>query len=67
MRPRTAGSLSSPPPPDCAALRARYAQSQACFSPYRLANGGIKPEAYKHCREMPDPALTCGPATAAPQ
>jgi hypothetical protein len=67
VRPKTAGSLSPPPPPDCAALRARYAQSQACFAPYRLANGGIKPEAYKRCREMPDPALTCGPATAAPQ
>lgn len=64
---RTAGSLSGPPPPDCAALRRRYAQSQACFAPYRLANGGIKPEAYKHCRDMPDPALTCGPATVAPQ
>jgi len=63
---KTAGSLSGPPPADCAALRRRYAQSQACFSPYRLANGGIKPEAFKRCREMPDPALVCGPAVTSP-
>jgi len=64
--PPTAGSLGGPAAPDCAALRKRYAESQACFAPYRLANGGIKPEAFKRCREVPDPALTCGPAVAAP-
>ena len=64
---KTAGSLSGSPAPDCAALRRRYAQSQACFAPYRLANGGIRREAFRHCRNMPDPALTCGPATVAPQ
>jgi len=63
---KTAGSLSGPPPVDCTALRRRYAQSQACFSPYRLANGGIKPEAFKRCREMADPALVCGPAVTSP-
>ena len=63
---KVAGSLSGPAPPDCAALRKRYAESQACFSPYRLANGGIKPEAFKRCHEMPDPALTCGPAIVSP-
>jgi hypothetical protein len=63
---KSAGSLNGPTTADCAALRKRYAESQACFAPYRLANGGIKPEAAKHCREVADPALKCGPATASP-
>ena len=63
---KAAGSLSRPAAPDCAALRKRYAESQACFAPYRLANGGIKPEGFKRCREVPDPALTCGPETVSP-
>ena len=63
---KTAGSLSGPAAPDCAALRKRYAASQACFAPYRLANGGMKPQAFKKCHDMPDPALTCGPATVSP-
>ena len=65
-RGRTAGSLSGPPARDCDALRRRYAQSQACFAPYRLANGAVRPEAFERCREMPDPALTCGPAIVSP-
>ena len=64
---KTAGSLSGPAAPDCAALRKRYAASQACFAPYRLANGGVRREAFRKCRSMPDPALTCGPATVSPQ
>ena len=47
---------------DCAALRRRYAESQACFSRYRLKNGGLKPEAYERCREIANPALKCGSA-----
>jgi hypothetical protein len=46
----------------CAALRKQYAQSQVCFGRYRLANGGLKPQAFKHCREIQDPAVKCGPA-----
>jgi hypothetical protein len=63
---KPAGSLSGPSTTDCAALRRRYAQSQACFEPYRLANGGIRPEAFNRCREVPDPATQCGPETEAP-
>jgi hypothetical protein len=63
---KTAGSLNGPSAADCTVLRKRYAESQACFAPYRLANGGLKPEAYKRCREIADPALKCGPATASP-
>ena len=32
----------------------------------RLANGAVRPEAFQHCRDMPDPALTCGPAVVSP-
>jgi hypothetical protein len=63
---KTAGSLSGRPPADCAAMRKRFAESQACFAPYRLANGAIRPEAYKHCHQMPDPSATCGPETVSP-
>jgi len=63
---KAATSLSGPAAPDCAALRKRYAASQACFAPYRLANGGLRPQAFKKCHNIPDPALTCGPATVSP-
>lgn len=48
----------------CAALRKQYAQSQACFARYRLANGGLKPQAFKQCREIQNPAVKCGSAVA---
>jgi hypothetical protein len=47
---------------DCPTLPRRYAESQACFSRYRLKNGGLKPGAFKHCREIENPALKCGSA-----
>ncbi|MDQ6639450.1 MAG: hypothetical protein M3Z15_07250, partial [Pseudomonadota bacterium] len=57
-----AGSLSgSAPDANCAALRKRYLDSQACFERYRVANGSVKPEAYKACRNVVDPAPRCGP------
>ena len=34
----------------------RYQESQACFAPYRTANGGIKAEAFQHCAELKQPA-----------
>ena len=64
---KTAGSLSGPPSAsDCAMRRKHYAESQACFAPYRVANGSVRPEAYQRCKDMPDPALTCGPPTVSP-
>jgi hypothetical protein len=63
---KTAGSLSGRSPADCAAMRKRFAESQACFAPYRLANGAIRPEAYKRCHQMPDPSATCGPESVSP-
>lgn len=58
----TAGSFNGPPPANnrCATLRRKYAQSQACFAHYRLANGGLRPEAFKHCRQLKNPSLQCG-------
>ncbi len=35
----------------------KYRESQACFAPYRLADGGIKAEAFKHCTELKQPEL----------
>ena len=34
-----------------------YRESEACFSPYRLVNGGVKAEAFKHCKEIKQPEL----------
>lgn len=35
----------------------RYRASDACFAPFRLANGAIKAEAFKKCVEVKVPAL----------
>lgn len=45
---------------DCAARLRRYRESQECFAPYRMANGAIKAEAYRHCVELTDPSAQCG-------
>lgn len=34
-----------------------YRESQACFAPYRLVNGGVKAEAFKHCKDVKQPEL----------
>ena len=33
----------------------RYRASQECFAPYRLADGGLKAEAFKHCTAIKQP------------
>ena len=64
---KTASSLSGPPSAsNCDLLRQQYAESQACFALYRVANGSVRPEAFQRCKDMPDPALTCGPPTVSP-
>jgi hypothetical protein len=57
-------SVSVPKPMSAAEKKARcekewkkYRESEACFAPYRLANGGIKAEAFKHCTEIKQPKL----------
>ena len=64
---KKAGSLSGPAASECAALRQEYAKSQACFAPYRLANGGIKPEAAGRCKEVVNPAPKCGSEVVDPK
>ena len=62
VKPAVAASLSaSSPDAECPALRKEYLESQACFQRYRVANGTVRPEAYKRCREVVDPSPRCGP------
>ena len=46
---------------DCTTWWRLYQESQECFGPFRLVGGGIKPEAFEHCNEIPSPELRCGP------
>ncbi len=64
---KTAGSLSGTrsigtDSAACTALRRTYAQSQACFAPFRLANGGLRPEAFRRCKQIENPSVKCGSA-----
>jgi len=45
--------------PSCEEAWRRYNESYACFDPYRYGAGKIRPEAYQHCREMPQPPALC--------
>lgn len=38
-----------------------YRESEECFGPFRTVGGGIKPEAFDHCNEIPSPETRCGP------
>lgn len=49
---------SAPLPPGTSACEAkwhRYLASAACFDQYRVVGGGLKPEAYQRCKEVPQP------------
>lgn len=35
----------------------KYRESAACFAPYKLVNGGVKAEAFKHCTVVKQPEL----------
>lgn len=39
----------------CADQWARYNAAYACMDPYRMANGGIRPEAFTHCPQLTQP------------
>ncbi len=39
----------------CEARWHRYLASAACFDQYRVVRGGLKPEAYQRCTEVPQP------------
>lgn len=46
----------------CEAAWKQYMESQACFMPYRRANGSLREEAWTVCNDVPDPNPRCGPA-----
>lgn len=49
---------NAPLPPGTSACEARwhrYMASAACFDQYRVVGGGLKPEAYRRCTEVPQP------------
>jgi len=47
----------------CEDLVRRYRASQACFAPYRMANGALRPEAFDLCGpDVADPSAQCGVA-----
>lgn len=49
---------NAPLPPGTSACEARwhrYLASAACFDQYRVVGGGLKPEAYQRCTEVPQP------------
>jgi hypothetical protein len=42
---------------DCQTWQRLYLESADCFGPYRTARGGIKPEAFERCNEVPEPPI----------
>jgi hypothetical protein len=44
----------------CLALRRRYLESDACYAPFRNANGSVKVEAFDKCGPaVPEPVGEC--------
>lgn len=43
-------------PLTCAQQWAQYNNAYACMNPYRLANGGVKPEAFQKCPTVTQPS-----------
>ena len=42
---------------DCETWQRLYFESIDCFGPYRTVRGGIKPEAFERCNEVPEPPI----------
>jgi len=38
-----------------------FLDAKTCFQPFRTANGGIRAEAYQHCKEVTEPKSICPP------
>lgn len=47
---------------ECDRLWQEYHESQVCFGPYFLGQGGIRAEAYSKCKEVRNPSQQCGPS-----
>jgi hypothetical protein len=43
---------------DCETWQRLYFESIDCFGPYRTVRGGIKPEAFERCNEVPEPPVS---------
>jgi len=42
---------------DCDTWQRLYLESLDCFGPYRTVRGGVKPEAFERCNEVPEPPV----------
>lgn len=47
---------------ECDRLWQEYFKSQECFAPYLTVRGGVKAEAFEHCKEVVSPDRQCGQA-----
>ena len=58
-RPATGAAAPTPQAPapaaTCEEAWRRYNASAACFEPYRIKGGRLRPEAYQHCVDVPRP------------
>ena len=52
---------------ECDRMWQEYFDSQVCFGPYHLGQGGIRAEAHSKCKEVLNPSQKCGPAKYTPQ
>lgn len=51
---------------ECQARLRAYRESIECFAPYRLANGGVRSEAFKVCKEVKQPSDCANVESSAP-
>lgn len=45
---------------ECQRMVRLYRESEACFAPYKIANGKTRPEAFEHCQQVVEPSVKCG-------
>jgi len=45
---------------ECQRMVREYRESEACFAPYKIANGMTRPEAFEHCQQVVEPSIKCG-------
>jgi hypothetical protein len=61
--PASAATFSSTRPKPkrtpCEAAWDAYNESYACFDPYRMAEGRVRPEAFQHCKQVNQPPEPC--------
>lgn len=59
--PADAGANTGPAADEsaCQAKWREYNESYACFDPYRLVGGGIRPEAFEKCKVVKQPSEPC--------